>query len=134
MNETSATVTVWNITRTIAQAHEALTLLAADNAKYGESDDRISEANAIRAALAEVEQLERDRTAAQWAAGQVADASSELARMAFHGERNVPADHRIEFEDNGHRRTSYYSTRDGFLRALVRMYSRPTRFDVIHVD
>lgn len=71
---------------------------------------------------------------AAFAAQQVRDARAELDRLAACADGLTPADHRIEYTDGGRRRTSYYTTREGFLRALVRLYSNPARYGVDFVD
>ena len=49
-------------------------------------------------------------------------------------EFNVPADHRMEYLDGTQRRTQYYTTRDGFLKAYIRMTENPSRYSILHAD
>lgn len=74
--------------------------------------------------------------AALWREQQVKEARAELARMKENGRRNEPADHRIEYAnlDGTGRRVSHLTTRDGFLKAIIRLYSAPDKFDVLFVD
>ena len=81
---------------------------------------------------ARAETLKRD----MWHEAQVRDARAELARMKEWGQRNEPADHRIEYAnlDGTGRRVSRLTTRDGFLKAIIRLYTNRDKFDVYHVD
>ncbi|UJQ87185.1 hypothetical protein SEA_BAILEYBLU_47 [Arthrobacter phage BaileyBlu] len=126
---------------TRAEAEARIEALVADNRRFGDSDGRVTEIDAITEALvahheattpaidyAHREKMERiEREAAT-----LRRARAELAGLA----RHTPGDGRIDYMDKhtGRRRVARYTTRDGFLRAWIDMVSRPQRYALYFVD
>jgi hypothetical protein len=141
-------ITVHGRAYTVDEAIERQTELAELNEVNDDSDGRVTEGNALAEAIAAASpkpvvdaataaarwEAEKTAEARAWSSQQVRKAQSELANLKAWDRRNVPADHRIEYEDGAHRRVAYYTTEDGFLKALIRLHSAPTRYSVIHVD
>ena len=128
--------------RTYPSPTEALARIAeleAGNILSGRSDGRVTEIYLILGALSIAQangELANvpDAKAAAWRSKQISDATRELAYLRESGRTKTDADHRVEYEDGTHRRVASYTTEEGFLKALIRMHSCPTRFTVIHVD
>jgi len=112
--------------------------LFSENALYGLSDGRKTELDALTEAIAKAvkDEIESDKLNAYaiHAAKQYRTALKELRSMEFWQRRNVPADHRVEYEDNGAHKVSRYTTEDGYLKGLIRLFGDPKRFNVINVD
>lgn len=120
--------------RTHLEATARIDELEQDDLVHGASDGRVTEITLIREALDAAAAARDNAKEAAWRGQQISDATRDLAYLRASGQTKTEADHRIEYEDGTHRRISYYTTEEGFLKALIRMHSRPGRFTVINVD
>jgi hypothetical protein len=129
-------ITAHGYTYTETEARQRIALLAKRNEEIGDSDGRVTEINALNAELAKAGKAAQDYRHRAFLAEEVHKAKSELAVMKEWGRRNEPAMHRIEYEDlvTGRRPILRHTTEDGFLKAIIRLYSNPERYNVIHVD
>lgn len=145
---TTKNTTVHGVTyASVTEMHARMADLMRLNKELGESDGRVTELNALHEALsagyvnranAELALLkERDAKAAAWSAQQVAIAQRELMELKLWNTTPKPADHRVEYEEVNRgtvrRKTAYYKTEEGFLKALIRLHSKPS-ITVLHVD
>lgn len=129
-------ITAHGYTYTETEARQRIALLAKRNEEIGASDGRVTEINALNVELAKAADAEQQRRHRAFLEEEVRKAKSELAAMKDWGRRNEPAMHRIEYEDavTGRRPILRHTTEDGFLKAIIRLYSDPERYNVIHVD
>ena len=117
------------------------------NKSLGYSDGRVTELDALTEALsADAEATAAAAPKVDYAAREQQEWAERQARLLRQAraelsvtDRNTPQDGRIEYRENPgqpdeKRRIARYTTRDGFLRAYIRMASNPRQYSILFVD